>query len=329
MNLSEKCFRSTASIFGRVPYVMAWRVVQMLARFSGLSGQVWARNSFVLGPFNPGFSDIDLTLCSENPAIQLKENFFFNSYKYFRKCWPFLGEINYIRREQLSFILENHNYFELMRDPKLLGCSLKQRAPDRFSAAIFLLRQLESDLQNLNHSPLKREAKWKRHFSVIDQVFSELDFLKYVSYKPESATGSIVGAILFLSEILNPIFVDALHEKLMFQVELLSQKFDSDQLCKLSDWSSWFFIWNCHRSDFSKRHCGKLTNAQIQIFIRQVQWEYCGVLTQSGSLRNLRNINEHLEMLHNNVSMVLATHNLSELKDLKDQVKTAINFIKT
>lgn len=155
----------------RLPYVVALEAVRKAFSFAlGPDAEIWPRNSFLTSAFVPGKSDLDLTIVFKNKPSRSELVTTRRVLHTARGFFPLLGESNVYLLEDLSLVAVCMNAFELARDPQLrarVQATAKQAEGSRGDASIFLLRALESDLENLSTSPAQRKPKWEAHFKTV------------------------------------------------------------------------------------------------------------------------------------------------------------------
>lgn len=330
MRRIEKAVRQMVSIAGRGPYKLIYTVIKLLLQTIGNQNQIWIRNSYILGSFEAGFSDLDLSvLISENRNTKLSERNkkYFNSIvKFFQKVWPFLGEINYYNSATVLFVSRAHNTFELQRDPQLVRINSVPRTADMFEAAVFLLRQLEKDLNNLKYQPEKRMKKWQSHFFEIDNKFPEMKFLEKVHLNPNKMLESIVSAIRFLSRCWNPVMGHDVEQKLLLYLELLQAKADFGKLQKLPEWDAWFFVWGASHFPESALGQHKLSDDQLKFYVRQMRWEICGVITQSFAQEQREQSCKHIKKLNDCIHKIAVLNDHPEMQELIKIYQAGLSF---
>lgn len=150
----------------KYPYVFALTLLKMTAQlFWGF--EVWPRHSYLRNSFNPGKSDLDISIYTSKPKSTKS---FIRFYKLFKMVFPFLGELYIYDDEIIFFIRKNSlNGFELMRDPlflKKFSISVEgEKFFSKASAIVFITKALVNDWHNLCNLPEKRIKKWAEHFS--------------------------------------------------------------------------------------------------------------------------------------------------------------------
>ena len=164
-----------------LPYAMA-----EIDLYSDLSSEnsgfeLWSRNSFKLGSFVFGISDLDLTIVTSGNLDHLRVKDFLKRKK---KQWPFLGEANFYDRSDLINLAFFINKFEKQRDPEL-GRYLPEIIDEsiEIEQLVFLLRLLQSD-RELEFNPRYRHKKWIQHLAqlgiTIGKTFNRSDLLDII-----------------------------------------------------------------------------------------------------------------------------------------------------
>lgn len=155
---------------GRLPYAAS--LLFLKSKLGRLGCEVWARNSYLGESFQPFLSDLDITLFHTQAEWD-------QSLPKIRAClnqinskFPWIVDVNCYHSLDLHHFSPLANRYELKRDPQLLaqlpfGNSFLSTDVER---AIFLLRSLDGDLNNLVNCPELRIGKWKRHFEIAELI---------------------------------------------------------------------------------------------------------------------------------------------------------------
>lgn len=330
MRLVEKKIRQIVALAGRWPYRVGYFSVVILTRVFKIPGQIWIRNSYVLGSFQPGFSDLDLTcFVSDGPRRYRNQNLeesFFKIASRFQKFWPFLGEINFYCQETAKIVIKTHNSFEIRRDPELAKRFFYGKHSDMYEAAVFLLRQLEKDLVNLKNQPDKRVKKWLCHFQEIDKSLPELKFGEKFTIDRESIIDSVINAIVFLSRCWNPVMYQDVRQKLLVYIELRLANIDSFKIQKITEWDPWFFVWGAGFFSTLRLGHSRFSEDQLKFFVRQMRWELCGVLGQSFTQQQKNNSLQHLKKLYQSIQFIENVQNHAEIRELKQEFESSFLF---
>lgn len=271
------------SNLGYWPYSLALKYTILLSKLYNLKVQIWARNSYKLKALEPGYSDLDITISIEKNCNRKRLYSFMYLYKKTQKFFSIFGEINIYNEDVIQFLLKNHNSFELMRDPTLCINFNFNRTPDSVEAAVFLFRNLEADLHNLQNNPKKRIKKWRSHFDMINNAIPELRLAHQIHFNEDKLLETVIFCIIYLSNTRSLMAVDELKDKLYFYFELLSKKVDFVKITYLMNADSWFAIWKSFRDIEANVIINNFSDKKIQFFICQLKWEVCGVLTQINS----------------------------------------------
>lgn|GEM_PF-6468490 len=278
MILKERFRRLSVRVGGVLPRVVSAAPYDLALRFARQIGErngaeVWCRNSFRIGGWTFGLSDLDLTIYSERPNArgfsEIRTKFIG-----LKRWFPWIGEVNFYTRSIASRFLMNANPLELQRDPELLarfGLDLR-RSPSDAESAAFLLRMLESDVLNLSakagagSTKRLRKAKWVSHLTACGRKFD----------LPDDGSDWIPRILVHASELAS---IDLTH--------LTVSAFQSTS----AYWAA-----------FPNRACARtlevpaLPGPFAALFNAQIAWEIWGLL---GQLPNLepRSVARHLENL--------------------------------
>ncbi len=311
---------------GTRPYRLVIRTLDFLVKKTGVPVVLWPRNSYVLGSLEPGYSDVDLTLCFNERVSFKTMSYFIQGANWFRKICPLLGEINMYRGLPRKEFLKQHNYFELMRDPLLLASVDFVRTPSPEEAAVFLLRQLEKDINQISQFPEKRIKKWQSHFSQIDSKIPELEIKKRFPLRSDTLLTSIQFAIMHALEVANPVIQADVHEKLNFYLELIRCKVNLYQARTLWTQSAWWVCFSPMQKFIHEIPPLPMSDIQIKVFAAQIRWEICGCLTQvNGS--NKEFFKNHFRNMQETVQKYKAFLHSVELETLDDLFSEANRYL--
>jgi hypothetical protein len=328
---------------------MALRGVRILAVISGVDCAVWPRNSFVTEALEPGFSDIDLTVFYQSSLLDQNRERFLSRVNQFRRFWPFLGEINFYSAEVSEFSYKFHNSFELLRDPELVArCSRKldqtmqlkqpeqttqpklgesKRSPDLIEGSVFLLRQLEQDLNNLTEIPKKRLKKWLRHYDDLYHALSGAGFGRKTEFKSFVCIDEVIETIVTTAKCWNPVMIRDLSEKLTFHLHLQRHRVNCLSLGLLFKMDAWFFVWNAQR--LGGRYVEPLifNEGQVRFLIYQMRWEICGILCQAFTVRQKQEARVYLSDLLLMVKQVDQRRDHPDFPELFIQFEEALSLL--
>ncbi len=282
--------RGAVSIFKwffRLPYTFVLYTVRL---FTWLLFRnhvlVWARNSYLKSSFTPFRSDLDLTLFVQSSFV----GDFSRVEKFGRKVIyyiPIVSEINLYFEINKAEIIRYINPFELARDPWLvekLGHSSKGSHAQK---VVFLLRMIESDLENLLLCPMKRIKKWSVH---LNDVGEEMDFYAF-SHNP----------IRYLLKVALKGYVT---EENILDIETLLVSGDIHDESMLALFPQKFGPFLRH-----------LESNLGEIVIAQVEWEIFAQLTQSHLFSN-GTVNAHLGHLRRVLSRLENDHLIEPYRKL-------------
>ena len=325
----KKTLRYFISKLGRPPYSCSLKLLRLASKIFNLNAEVWPRNSYVLNALEPGYSDLDITLYIKTPADANRLEAFVLAYNKIKNFFPLLGEINIYMASAVEYILKNHNGFELMRDPILCARHKISRAPDPLDAAVFLFRQLETDIQNLQKHPEKRIKKWRSHIEMIDRTISEYKLTDHVPFKEDKLIETISYSIIKLNDIWDPKEVEELKEKLYFYFEMKSKNIDFTKAAYLIKTDAWFTVCAAFRNTNADVATNNFTDKQIKFLIRQLQWEVCGVLTQISSIKTAIMANKYFEKITATLQSISYISGSAEIRNLQADISEAATIAKS
>lgn len=235
--------------------------------------EVWARNSLVLNYFEPGVSDLDLTIFLARPLTELELNRLRKQLQWLKKIYPLTGEYSLIQASgpDLNVILRNQNIYEQSRDPKLQSrqADIKTFA-NKTDQLIFFHKMLLSNLDDIEKYPELRLKKWRHHFDLLniksDARLSALNLSKAIWSE---------YALLVNSVFTENISVDEIKSWLEKLVKTDSQplhiRFDKGTL------PTWFYILNFNLLCFFKKELTNLSRAENEALLKIVKWEVIGL----------------------------------------------------
>jgi len=292
------------------PYFVALVLAHLICKIFFLRNRpyVWPRNSFSLGYFTPGVSDLDLTVWFELKPNKRELKRVRSIFRALRIFFPFLGEINlYSKDEALSFC-QFANIFELSRD-KLLISQLHGKLDDnriikQTEAAVFLFRMWDSDKKNLRTRPEKRVRKWQYH---IRQINSHCTLPPVSTFaKGEGLEDRILKTILLMTNA--KLSVDS--------VKSFSNML-TDHDNHLNEWLAAFFV---NRFCYSPVYPLISDTDAINVFIQQMRWELWGLLSQYRFIER-ESLLGHLDHLIRCASLITNVDRHRDIETLVDGCK--------
>lgn len=247
-----------------------------------VDGRSWLRHSVYFKHNLFGISDIDITYLGGQPGIIVEK------YKNLKKMLPVLGEVNFFNDRTVKYIERCHNDLELQRDPELYKLlHMDSFLSKEVTAIVYLLRCLQSDRKNLKRWPRMRVRKWKHHLKSVENYLAiKLDGSQF------AALGKISkGEIVFNEKIYS--------NSTLYPHVWMQDKYKSE--------------------DFKLLSSEVALKAELfqDVFIGQLAFEFCGVLTQ-------------LPMIEDKESIQIHFHNIILLlSQLKNKNASKLTFIIT
>lgn len=261
-------------------YIAVFWLIKLACLFSK---NIWLRNSVYFGNQIFYFSDIDLTIINDFDSTLL------NRVKKLRNVFLMIGEVNVYKKSYFSYLSKFMNPFELARDPILKERIKQHGIVTKEDEIVFLLRCYQSDVYNLNKRPWLRVRKWRSHLSLVSKKtfnISSLDVLREI-------------------EILSNYKINCmdinLSNELIYPHLWMSENYSKDDLIKLSEKSL------------------NLSPLIQTVFLKQLAWEFCGVMSQIEVIKN----NEQVKNHYFNIVTILSYHETDEAKELS---KSIISF---
>lgn len=275
-------------------YKLALRVVILLFQKKG-EVEIWPRHSYYEGGVVYFLSDIDLTFyLLNNQNLQIEKMF-----KILKLLFPILVEYRTVRKNELMDIVTKMNVFELKRDPKLFE-KIKDLAVIsnnlEVERIVFLLRCLVSDWENLIKRPQMRVMKWRSHFLrcnliPLDQtIFSDSNNIRYnITRVISSDIESKTGLNLPPSHVMKIVKTCRYHH--LDQVGVLESRFCF--VCLPQFWIN-VALHTDQLGIYEKKF--DLTEFEMKIIKRQLDWELAGILTNPESKKNQQLHLNHIQM---------------------------------
>ena len=268
----------------KAPYLLGLWVIRLFLSL-GLGLKVWNRNSTKTNSFVFGVSDLDLTVLGrgrESPS------FLAYALSRLKLVFLFLGEVNYYDEEDLSFVLNRINPYELQRDPELRYYILENKTPSKAQEFVFLARMLFSDVYSLRKNPELRQAKWQQHFRETGHL-KEGDFI----------TLEIVVEVLKKVSKESPRISQALD---LWVGEVFKQDFNPYRASMGEGY--WILAPHLHIwfEEDERSFFQNLNAFEKEVMKAQVEWEFWGLYTQRLYQKN--NVLPHLERLLNVLSLI-------------------------
>lgn len=140
-------------------------LLELVIRLSGIDrSNIWLRNSLVMGYWELGLSDMDLSLWIEGEAI--------GTINAWRKVLPYRklligGEVQVYSSDYVKGFIEYANPWEIRRDPHLLKrLNYRPLFSNPMHMTVFLVRMLHAD-NGLRKNGEGRQRKWREHLQAM------------------------------------------------------------------------------------------------------------------------------------------------------------------
>lgn len=318
--------RTLLAYFGKIPYVFAYWLIRTLFSDEANGLSIWSRNSFALGYLEFGFSDLDLTLFAStsfdrNRLLKTKERI-----EKLKLILPFIGEINIYHADDLKNLENYINYFELARDPKALekfDLNLLKRnmAPQ---AIVFVLKQLESDLQMLNRFPRKRIKKWSYIYEQINQTIPESELSFRVPFNENKIIETMLCVVLHLNKVFVPTEFQIQFQKLNFMMELIYKKTDFHTIPTDLLLDVWIYTLSFEKIPALNISPSNLSPAHIDIIKEKIHWEIFGNYTQTPSLQDSAHMT-HFKNIFNQIRSLNSSYSTDSLTFSHQYIKKLLS----
>lgn len=265
-------------------YYPSWYIFKALANiyFEQHLSRTYLRNSFYLDYFTFGLSDLDfgIVLKRRVPSSSWKE--FYASYLYFKKIFPFWGEINLYCENELNLISPFINSIEAQRDPFLASFKPEDNHADKLS---FLLRSVMTNMSNWPIE-LKKEKKFKTYFRLSGLPFQSMDTV-------ESTLAVNLGDLLMTPlQKKIPRFVIKFHDLMKNSPDILWDLIFDEQKTFFPQHYLWF-----ERGEDDEKFIQELEQSDKNVLISQTSWEVWGLYTQLYYFHGTENFKIHLERM--------------------------------
>jgi len=317
------------------PYLLALRFLHWKMRKTLNSRQIWPRNSFILGSFTPLVSDLDLTVLleSETSAVLFdqKKKEVQRSLQLGKKLFPWLGEANVYEEKILPLIQLFANPFELDRDPGLREKFSKYPPPKytREEGAVFLLRMLEADYQNLLHRPDKRLRKWRQHYRSIETRLPEVQMALQVPFDKRKPVNSLISAALHLAQEWNEIIGAQARSWTEIYLELRSKNLGLQHMAEITRSQKWWWILFPQKLCRFHSYAPGLPKESAGLFVAQIRWEIHGLFSQKLSCGNDLEIENHFNDIEALVKRISDLGLSVELRSLVTDLQLAKPYFAT
>lgn len=209
-----------------LPYVFCLYLLKFISKVF-LNIDVWPRHSYVNETFKPIKSDLDISIFIQTAA---QGEQFHQIYKFFKRIFPFLGEVNSYTPETFDFLKKCPlNLYELYRDPiliKKLNSSFNSEKPAVEKVLVYLHRLFMSDYEHLRANK-SRASKWKYHFNTINANLKHIsESNPYLVFFETEILRSISAAIINLTFFDNKDVAELERTKFLMLSEYVSRKKD-------------------------------------------------------------------------------------------------------
>ncbi len=282
---------------GKAIYKTAFAIHKLLAtKTTGVSAELWYRNSLYLDYFQFGKSDIDVTAFYHSNETLRSDVEKLSSALHF--C-PLIKEVNSYYPFSIHFANELINAYELKKDPKLADRIQSQNntSADQFT---YLIRMLFANLnsQDLSSRDVK---KWKFHFEtcgdnegalLINPHSTKIDLLKIICRNQKEEVIKVLEESIHHFKSQTPLF---------------------DQFAGSSDHKTLYMLLP-HQfcfSDFKPEQNSPLH----AIAEAQLKWELWAMMAQPQLFAKDGHGHQHLK----NIKKALKTLELKRLEDIADK----------
>jgi hypothetical protein len=246
------------------------------------------RNSFYLDYFTFGLSDLDfgIILKRRGPSSSWKE--FYASYLYFKKIFPFWGEINLYCEDELNLVYPFINSVEAQRDPFLVNLEIKDNHADKLS---FLLRSVMTNMSNWPIE-MKKEKKFKTYFKLSGLPFQIMDTVE------STLVVNLRGLLLTPLQKKIPRFLIKFHEIMKNSPDILWDLIFEEQKTFFPQHYLWF-----ERGEDDEKFIQGLDQSDKNVLISQASWEIWGLYTQLYYFHGMENFTIHLNRMKRVLSL--------------------------
>jgi hypothetical protein len=271
-------------------YYPSWYIFKALAsiHFNQHLSCSYLRNSFYLDYLTFGLSDLDfgVVLKRRVPSSTWKE--FHASYLYFKKIFPFWGEINLYCEDELSLISPFFNSIEAQRDPFIASFKFKENHADKLS---FLLRSIMTNMSNWPIEMMK-EKKFKTYFKLCGLPFKKTETVE--------STLSINLGDLLLTPLQKkiPQFSIKFHGLIKNSPDILWDLIFEEQKTFFPQHYLWF-----ERGEDDEKFIQRLDQSDKNVLISQANWEIWGLYTQLYYFHGTENFKIHLSRMKKVLSL--------------------------
>jgi hypothetical protein len=250
---------------------------------------IWFRNSLALGYWSFGRSDIDVTIHVHTLPIELGRQIA-RTHEFFRKNLKVIGELVIYSDTHKTTLLECLNYYEVQRDPLLLG--KKKENENLAEKIVFLHKFLVANWKHAESIKMRPEkmsfmlgiCNIKSTKSDIDIIKKEIEFLIAEDFNEN------------IEKLYNNIIV---HRK------------GPDELQSLKAYGFLFYNEFCYLPYVKS----SVTSLEKEIMVATIKWELWGCFTHR-FIGNEQEIKLHIKRVIENSKNILDASQFEELEKL-------------
>ncbi|MCB0368712.1 MAG: hypothetical protein KDD45_04510, partial [Bdellovibrionales bacterium] len=272
VNIYRK-IRYSFKIFGKLPYQVLLLLIKFWSFIFSRQVKVWPRHSYVTGTLTPGYSDLDLTIFIGKEENESKIYYIYLGIIILKKIFPWCGEINIYHSSFEKYYQNSFNQYLLKRDPYLLDRLDFKKKPDPFEASVFLLKNLESDLNGLKQWPSQRLNKWKKHYTDIQADFPRLEIPKNAPFDETQILESVVSLVLYLMGLPNNEIFTQGYRSIDYYLELVFRNVSFYKLSSKSLQDPWLLVLSIQKIKPEDIYPISLSPHHTNFLKEQIKWE--------------------------------------------------------
>lgn len=178
--------------------IYAWLLKQKHCEVS----DVWYRNSFRLGYWSFGKSDIDITILISKSDRTIIENIT-RTHELIKKVFPVIGEVVFFNEKLKEPLTQTINSLELKRDPDLMNRFALTKKTTDAEKIIFLHRFLQANNERFDKPGLRIEKirYLLESLSMTTLNFSQEAFINTLSELSQNECSNFIKEYRYYSEI--------------------------------------------------------------------------------------------------------------------------------
>lgn len=308
--------RTFLAIFGKFPYkIIHWLILRVFYD-EKLGIRVWSRNSFELNYLEPGFSDLDLTVFCDNSENKDAAYKTLKRIENLKRFIPLIGEVNFYLASEIHKYEKHFNFFELARDPQLVAKLSITSKNILIEAIVFILKQLEGDIEMLHKCQEKRIKKWTFIYNLINQNIQEAELSKRIPFDGKKIKETMTCIILHLMKIFDHVEFHKQFSKLNFYFEMRLKKIELYKIPDIFLEDPLLYVLIFDKINGQTIVPKSLDQFHIGIIKEKVDWEISGNNSQKKCEKFSQQQVNHLRSIHSRILTIKVQYQVLSFEDI-------------